>query len=225
MKRWIVVLTLMPALVGPTAAAAQAGLEVRVLPRAGLMTPADWFYEEFRHFGVDPVEWTEAAILRAPVVGVALELEVPETGVWVRGEVLRTIDAITSMTHAVLFEAGGFDPPRVERTPYRVATAVTTATVDLAFPTRFRMGSVQPYVTTGIGGKWYGFDTDPFLDLQDRVVLPQGGLVATANVGAGVTARVVGLSLDFQVRDALSEYWGRLQHDVMVLGGVTWAVF
>lgn len=212
-------------LAGPTTAAAQTGLDVRVTPRAGLLTPADWFYEEFSHFGTDPMEWTEAVILRAAVVGLAVEAEVPGAGIWVRGEALRTIDAITSMTHAVLFGTSGFDPPRVERTPYRVATTVTSATFDLAFPTRLALGPVQPYVTAGIGGKWYGFDTDPFLELQDRVVLPQPGVVAVLNVGAGATARLFGLTFDLQVRDALSEYWGRLQHDVMFLSGVTWNIF
>lgn len=225
MKRWIVPLTLVAGFFGPATAASQDGLNIRVTPRAGVMTPADWFYEEFRHFGVDPVEWTEAAILRAPVVGLTAELELPGTGLWIRGEVLRTLDGITSMTHAVLFETNGFDPPRVERTPYRVATAITMGSVDLAFPTLFRIGPVQPYVTAGLGGKHYGFDVDPFVDLADRVVLPQPGTVLMANVGGGAVARVRGLTFDLQVRDALSRYWGRVQHDVMVLAGLSWQVY
>lgn len=225
MKRWIVPLTLVAGFAVPAIGVAQDGLMIRVTPRAGVMTPADWFYEEFRHFGLDPMEWTEAAILRAPVAGLAVEAEIPGTGLWIRGEVLRTFDAITSMTHAVLIPTNGFDPPRVERTPYRVATSVTTGTLDLALPTLLRIGPVQPYVTAGVGAKRYAFDTDPFLDLQDRVVLPQSGVVPMANVGAGATARVAGVTVDLQVRDALSEYWGRVQHDVMVLAGVTWQVF
>lgn len=224
MKRWIVPLTLVAGLVGPALAAAQSGLSIRVTPRAGVMTPADWFYEEFRHFGIDPMEWTEAAILRAPVVGLAAEVELPRTGLWIRGEVLRTLDAITSMTHAVLFETNGFDPPRVERTPYRVATALTMGSVNIALPTLVRIGPVQPYVMAGIGAKHYGFDIDPFIDLEDRVVLPRTGTVAMVNVGGGATARVMGLTFDLQVRDALSRYWGTVQHDVMVLAGLSWRV-
>jgi hypothetical protein len=220
MKRWTVLL-LLAGLFRPADAEAQDGWSLRVTPRAGLMTPADWFYEEFRHFGLDPMEWTEAAILRATVVGLALELELPGTGLWIRGEVVRTLDAITSMTHAVLFPAGGFDPPRVERTHYRVATAMTMGTLDLAFPTRFRVGNVQPYVTAGIGGKRYSFDTDPFQELAERVVLPQPGVVPMANVGAGAVVTVLGITIDVQARDALSRYWDRLQHDVMVLAGLT----
>ena len=223
MKRWSVVV-LLAGLLGSAPAAAQSGLNIRVTPRAGVMTPADWFYEEFKHFGLDPVEWTEAAILRAAVVGVAGEVEIPGTGLWIRGEVLRTVDAITSMTHAVLIETNGFDPPRVERTPYRVATAMTMGSLDVAFPTLFRLGPVQPYVTAGVGGKHYSFDTDPFIEVQDQVVLPQPGVVAMVNAGAGATARVRGLTFDFQVRDALSRYWDRVQHDVLFMAGLTWQI-
>lgn len=219
MKRWILSLTV-ATLAMPVAAAAQLDVALRVTPRVGVMTPADWLYEEFAHFGTDPFEWTEAAILRAPVVGLAVEAEVPGTGLWVRGELLRTIDAITSMTHAVLLGTSGFDPPRVVRTPYRVATTLTTATIDLAFPTRLTLGPVQPYVTAGVGGKWYGFDTDPYTDLRGTVVLPQSGMVPVLNVGGGATAQLPGFTVDVQVRDALSQYWTRLQHDVMFLAGV-----
>ncbi len=223
MKRWIVVI-LFAGLLGPAEAAAQGGLNLRITPRAGVLTPADWFYEEFRHFGIDPVEWTEAAVLRAPVLGLAGEVEIPGTGLWLRGEVLRTVDGITSMTHGVLFETNGFDPPRVERTPYRVATAITMGSVDVAFPTLFRVGPVQPYVTAGVGAKHYSFDTDPFTEIQDQVVLPQSGAVAMVNAGAGATARVRGLTFDLQIRDALSRYWDRVQHDVLFLAGLTWQI-
>ena len=225
MKRWTAALVVAAGFLGAGAAEAQEGWAVRVTPRAGVLTPAGWFYYEYSHFGLDPVEWTEAAILRAPVAGLAAELEIPGTAVWIRGEVLRTFDAITSMTHAVLWETSGFEPPRVERTPYRVDTAILMGSLDLAFPTRFRVGPVQPYVTAGVGGKRYAFDTDPFTDVRGEVVLPQPGTVAMANIGAGTTVRVLGVTFDLQVRDALSHYWGRLQNDVMVFGGISWEVF
>ncbi|MFW6205708.1 MAG: hypothetical protein ACOC5I_00580 [Gemmatimonadota bacterium] len=228
MTRWTVPLALAAALAAPAAASAQLGLDdldVRVTPRAGLMTPADWFYQEFLHFGLAPLEWTEASVLRATVVGLSVEVEIPGTGVWIRGEALRTVDGMTSMTHSVLLEASGYEPPRVERTPYRVATAVTTGSLDLAFPMQLRIGPVQPYVTAGVGGKRYSFDTEPFMAFADRVVLPRSGTVPMANVGVGAVVRVLGVDVDVQVRDAMSEYWGRLQHDVMVLGGVAWQLF
>lgn len=241
MKRWMVGSALVVALgsaagptgfavsgLAPTPASAQSmgdALEVRITPRVGALTPADWFYEEFLHFGVDPVEWTEAFIYEAPVLGLTVEARLGVPGLWIRGEVLRTVDAVTSMTHAVLREASGFDPPRVVRTPYRVATALTLGTLDLALPVRLTLGSVQPYVIAGVGAKRYDFDTDPFLHLQDRVVLPQPGVVPMANLGAGVTARVLGVAVDLQLKDAMSQYWGQLQHDVMLLAGATWRVF
>jgi hypothetical protein len=213
------------ALAAPVGAAAQVDLDVRVIPRAGAMTPAGWFYVQYTGFFVDPIEWTEASILRAPVAGLAVELDLPGSGLWVRGEALRSIDAITAMTHAVRREASGFDPPRVEKTPYRVATSVTTATLDLALPTRLRLGPVQPYVTAGVGGKWYGFDTDPFQTLDVNLILPQSGFVAVLNLGAGAVVELPWLTLDLQVRDAISEYWDLQQNDVMFLAGVSWQLF
>ena len=242
MNRWLVVSALLAALgtaAGPTTGLAVPGLastpaaaqsllddlEIRIAPRVGAVTPADWFYEEFLHFGVDPVEWTEAFIYEAPILGLTVEARPGIPGLWIRGELLRTVGAVTSMTHAVLREASGFDPPQVVRTPYRVATALTVGTLDLALPLHFAPGPIQPYVTVGVGAKRYDFDTDPFLHLDDRVVLPQPGVVPMVNLGAGLTARVLGVSWELQLKDAMSRYWGRLQHDVMVLAGATWRVF
>ena len=230
MNRWIVPLALAAAVLtqalAPATVAAQADLDIRITPRVGAMTPVDWFYEEFLHFGLDPLEWTEATILEAAVVGASVEVELPGTAIWIRGDFLRTVDAITSMTHAVLIETNGFEPPRVQRTPYRVATAVTMGALDLGFPTMFSVGPVQPYVVAGVGAKRYDFDTDPFLSFQDEVVLPQSGVVGMLNLGAGATVRVPGgLLLDLQVKDAMSDYWGRTQHDMLFLAGVTWEVY
>ncbi len=216
------------ALAVPVGAVAQTDLsdvELRVIPRAGVMTPAGWFYVQYTGFFVDPMEWTEASILRAPLVGLAAELELPGTGVWIRGEALRSIDAITAMTHSVRRAASGFDPPRIEKTSYRVATSVTTATLDIALPTRLRVGPVQPYVTGGLGGKWYGFDTDPFQTLDVNLILPQSGFVGVLNVGGGAVIELPWLTVDLQVRDAISEYWDRQQHDVMFLAGAAWQIF
>ena len=223
MKRWIVPVALAAALT-PAVAAAQDDLDVRITPRVGAMTPVDWLYEQYLHFGLDPVEWTESSILQTPVVGVSLEVEVPGTAIWIRGELLRTFDAITAMTHSVLVETTGFEPPRVEKTPYRVATAVTMGALDLAFPTLFSVGPVQPYVVAGVGAKRYDFETDPFAPIQEDVVLPQSGVVPMLNLGAGATVRIRGITLDLQVKDAVSEYWDRAQHDMLFLAGVTWEV-
>lgn len=202
--------------------AAAQSLQLRITPRAGAMTPADWFYEEFEHFGVEPLEWTEAALLRAPVIGLSAELAVMDDALWIRGEILRTVGQELSITHAFLRPPSGFDPPRVLRTPFTLDAAVTTATLDVALPTRFRLPlGLQPYVTAGVGGKRYDFDVAPVLSHDDQIVLPQEGTTWLVNVGAGLTARVAGLQLDLLVRDALSEYWENQQHDVIVLLGLT----
>lgn len=197
-------------------------LELRITPKAGAVTPADWFYEEFAHFGADPLEWTEAALQEAPVVGISAEIAVLDDALWIRGEVLRTIGQNVSVTHAYLQPPGGYEPARVIRTPFLLDAALTIGTLDLAFPTRFRLPlGLQPYVTAGVGGKRYDFDVSDIAAYDDQMVLPQEGVTWVLNVGAGATARILGLNLDFLVRDAVSEYWEKQQHDVTLLLGVT----
>lgn len=209
-----------------TPSRAQHGLSVRVTPRAGVLTPPDWFYDEFAHFGAGDTEWTEAAILRSEVAGVTAELEVGNSGIWVRAEVLRTIGAETDVIHAVLIPVSGYDPARVERTPYRVPTAITFGSVDLALPTRFTLPfRLQPYVTAGIAGKRYDFDTGPLTDIPSTVVLPHDGTTLAANVGAGVVRDFGPVGFDLLVRDAVSKYWSDIQHDVVFLGGLRFRLF
>jgi hypothetical protein len=203
----------------PTAATAQNGWSLGIIPRAGALTPADWFFEEFPHFGVDPLEWTEAVIGRSGVAGVTLELEVAGTGLWIRAEALRTVGGETSLTHAVLREPAGFEPARVVRTTYPVATSITTGSLDLGLPLRFTLPGIQPYVTAGLGGKRYAFEVARLQALSDSLVLPRDGTVLLTNLGVGAVLRVAGLDLDLLVRDALSHYWDAPQHDVMLLAG------
>jgi hypothetical protein len=210
--------------VNPTVAAAQVDLDVRVIPRAGILTPADWFYEEFAHLGVDPLEWTEAAVLRSALVGLTAELELVDLGIWVRGEVLRTLGGETSVVNAYLIEASTAGPPQVVRTAYWVPTSLTIGTLDVGLPTALRLPwSVQPYITAGIGGKRYAFDLGVLENADDDLIPPEDGVTFVTNVGGGLTAPLTGrLGIDLLARDAMSHYWGKLQHDVMVLIGVSW---
>ncbi len=210
----------------PGSATAQHFVKVRVTPRAGLLTPADWFYEEFPHFGTDPMEWTEAAVLQAPLVGVTAEVEPTGSRLWLRGEFLTTLGDETAVTYAVLIPASTAGPARVERTPFRVATSITTGSFDIGLPTAFRLPlGIQPYVTAGIGGKRYAFDNSEIDRYEGEMVLPQSGTVLTGNVGAGLTFHLSGIGVDLLVRDAISNYWGKQQHDVMLLAGLTWTVY
>lgn len=205
----------------PVAGSAQTGPELRVIPRAGVLTPADWFYVEFPSFGSGPLEWTEAAIESTPVVGLAGELALDHLGIWIRGEVVRTLGGRTTVIHALLNPASQAGPGFVVRTPFDVPSSLTIGTIDIGLPTRLRLpGGVQPYVTAGVGGKRYAFDVAEVETRSERIVVPRGGVVPVVNAGVGATVVIRGWSLDLLVRDALSEYWGELQHDVMFLAGL-----
>jgi hypothetical protein len=196
--------------------------ELRVMPRAGVMTPADWFYVEFKQFGVQPMEWTESAILRSYVVGLGVEAALPQFGIAVRAEAVRTLGAEVAVTHAVLIPASEAHPATVIRTHYRVPTRIATATVDVILPLRLRFTShVQPYVMAGLGGKHYRFDNTAIEPYEDRIVLPRPGTVPALNAGGGATIRAARIQLDLQVRDAMSRYWDLLQHDVMFLASMS----
>jgi hypothetical protein len=220
MRRWLLRAVVVVASLFPVVASAQRP-ELRIIPRAGLLTPADWFYVEFKQFGVQPMEWTESAILRSNLLGAAAEAAFQGAGVWIRGEVVRTAGAETSVVHAVLIPASQANPATVIRTSYRVPTRLTVATIDLVLPLRLRLTHrFQPYVTGGIGGKHYAFDVAGIETYEDRIVLPRPGTVAAFNFGGGAAVRLAGIQLDVQVRDAASRYWGLLQHDVMFLAGL-----
>lgn len=195
---------------------APAQVVLRVAPRAAVLTPADWFYEEYAHFGVEPLEWTRAAILRSAVAGVAVEAALP-VGVWVRGEVTRTVGGRTWAEHAWLRPVVGFEPPTVIRTWYHVPTALTTATLELALPTRLRLPpGIEPYVVAGAGLKRYAFDASELPDVPAGMILPEAGTEPMLSIGGGAVIGVGPVRLDVVVRDALSDYWGRQQHDVSV---------
>lgn len=223
MKMWsIAVLALAAAALAPVAAAGQRAAEWRVMPRVGVMTPPDWFYVEFPSFGSGPFEWTEAALLASPVAGLAGEVALDGLGIWVRGEVIRTVGARTAVVHALLTPASQAGPGFVSRTRFDVPSSLTVGTIDVGLPTRLRLpGGVQPYVTAGVGGKRYAFDVTELEDRSERIVIPRDGTVPVINVGVGATVAIRGWSLDLLVRDAFSRYWGEQQHDVMFLAGLT----
>lgn len=202
-----------------------APFELRVTARAGLLTPATWFYVEFWQFGAQPIQWTEAAVQQASVVAVAGEAAFEGVGLRVRVEAMTTIGGETFLDHAVFVAASQAGPAGVVRTRYEVPTAVTVATVDLALPLRLRLpGGIEPYVTAGAGGKRYSFDSSGVPANTAGIILPNDGTVAVVNVGAGGTVRLGRFHLDLLVRDAISEYWGEQQHDVAFLAGLAWRV-
>lgn len=225
MRTWLIPALVAIAMVAPSSSSAQADLAVHITPHAGIITPPDWFYYQVTDLGEGPMEWTEAAILRANVVGLMAELELPAAGVWVRGSVQRTTGAKTFLAFAILNEAFP-NPATVVRTRYWVPSTITFASVDLAFPTRFELPyGVQPYFAAGLGGKRYVFDREVLADGDPAIVAPEDGTVAMANLGAGVVVRWERFGLDLQVRDAISEYWDDVQHDILWLVGLSWRAF
>jgi hypothetical protein len=206
----------------PAGAAAQRAPELRITPRVGLVTPPGWFYVEFPQFGVTPMEWTEAAILRATVVGASVELRFEGHGIWVRGDVVRTIRAETAVGHAILHPPTQAGPASVVRTWFYVPTAMTIASVDVALPTRLRLpAAIQPYVLAGLGAKRYHFDVSELESREENIVFPAPGTVPTVNVGIGATVPVRGLTMDLLVRDAISDYWGERQNDMTFMAGLS----
>lgn len=204
----------------------RSGVSVRITPEIGLMTPSTWFYYEVTVLGQGPMEWTEAAILRATTLGLAVELDLTGSGIWLRGHVNRTVGGDTYLAYSVLQEALP-DPPSVDRTEYWIPSTITMAGIDVGFPTRFMLPlGIQPYFTAGIGAKHYAFDPTPLVD-NARAVAPEGGTVLMGRLGAGLMVPVrSGLSLDLSVRDAVSEYWDEdLQHDVLWTAGLSWQAY
>lgn len=202
-----------------------SGVSVRITPHAGLLTPDGWFYAETTVFGEGPMEWTEAALLEAPVVGASADVRLPGIGLWLRGSVQRTLDADLYVAYAVM-NSGPFTPAYVDRTKYWLPTSVTMATVDLVFLTQLRLPlGIQPYVTAGVGGKMYSFDRST-LAANPRAVPPEDGTELMANVGGGVVVPVWRrLELDLQARDAISDYWDLTQHDVSWTAGLSWRLY
>lgn len=209
----------------PASAAAQVDLDLRVSPQVGLLTPNDWFFYEVTGLGQGPMVWTESAVLRSTMLGLTAEVEIAETGVWIRGNVLRTVDGETYLAHAQLIQAFP-GAPEVIRTEYYLPTTITLGSVEVALPTRFTLPlGIQPYFTVGIGGKRYGFDQSVLAEAPGGVVQPEDGTSFTANVGGGLIAYYRGIGLDLQVRDAISSYWDDQQHDVVWSAGLTWGIF
>jgi hypothetical protein len=206
-------------------AAAQQSLEVHVALRGGILTPADWLFEEYVDFGKEMLEWTQGAVLRAPVAGAAAELRLEPAGAWLRVELLRTRGAETSLTHAFLRPLQGFEPPRVERAYYRAPTTLTFASAELGFPTRLRLPrGIQPFAAVGGGAKWYAFG-DPRLPAEaGQVIMPAPGMELFLQLGGGAAVPLGPARAELLVRDAIGYYWGRQQHDVMVLAGLSFRV-
>lgn len=204
---------------------AQDGLIVKLLPRAGLVAPDQYFYEVFANFAGDgPVEWTTGSLGRGFVAGLGVELGFANDGVLVRGEVLRSFDTWLLATHGIVRPRVLFEPPQVINTFLDVPTTLTFTSVQVVLPTRLEVWRMKPYVLLGVGGKRYGFG-EPTRPNDVGAILPQDGYTWAGELGGGFTFEAFGLTADVQVRDVISRYWGKGQNDLLFTAGSTWQVW
>jgi hypothetical protein len=209
---------------GPGDAAALAGLQVRVIPRFGLLAPDSYFYEEFTNFSGDGfVEWTTGSLGRAAFVGLGVEVGFANGGLLLRGEVARSFEGWLSAVHGILIPRTLFNPPEVVNTWFDVPASITFLSLQAVLPTRLGFWGIQPYVLAGFTGKWYSFGS-PTTENTVGAILPSNGFTPSAEVGGGFTLGIFGLTFDAQVKDNINRYWDKTQHDLVVSGGLIWRV-
>jgi hypothetical protein len=198
----------------------ERSVHVTLIPRAGLVIPDAYMYEQYVNFSGDgPVEWTNGSLGRALVVGIGCEVGSADRRLMLRGEILRSLDGWLSAAHSVVVPRQMFEPPRVETTWLDARVALTLVSVQLVLPTRLTVWSSEPYVLAGVAGKRYDVG-DPTTVNDVEAILPASGTTWGVDVGAGITVPLFGASLDLQGRDAVNRYWGKTEHDFVVSTGV-----
>ncbi len=208
----------------PACLEAQMPRDVRVYPRVGLLAPDSYFYEYFKNFSGDGLtEWTHTSLGRAFIAGVGVEIPLGES-VFLRGEVLHSFDTWLLAAHSIETLRDLFIPPEIVTTWLDVPASLTLTSVQIVLPTRLELGPAKPYVLLGGGGKFYSFG-DPTEPNDVEATLPTNGFTWGGDLGAGFIARVRGLRVDVQARDAWNRYWGKFQHDFVYSGSVSFELF
>jgi hypothetical protein len=220
----IVLLTAVSVLAEPHAVRAQSDWTVEVIPRLGLVAPDSYFYEVFANFvGDGPVEWTTGSLGRAFVAGLGVEVDVGQSGVRFRAEVLRSFDTWLLSGHNLIIPRVLFEPPQLVSTWFDVPATITMTSVQAVLPLQLAPWGLEPYVLAGVGGKFYAF-SEPTRPNDVGATLPSDGFTWGGDVGAGVTVPLFGLTFDVQARDAISRYWDKTQHDLVYSGALKWRV-
>jgi len=212
------------ALAAQSPATAAGAMQVRIVPRVGLLSPDRYLYEQFANLSGDgPVEWTDGYLQRALVVGIGVEVGRPESGVALRGEVVRSFRGWMNAAHSIVIPRQVFDPPYVQTTWLDVPAAVLMGSLQLILPLRLTLRGAQPYVVAGAHARRYSFD-EPTTANEVEAILPADGVTYGGDVGAGFTVPVRGVAIDVQGRDSITRYWGKIQHDIVLSTGVVWRV-
>ena len=213
------------ALLLPGPIKAQDGLTVKLHPRAGLVAPDEYFYEVFANFSGDgPVEWTTGSLGRAFVAGLGVEVGFGNDGILVRGEILRSFDTWLLVSHSIVRPRVLFEPSEIVTTYLDVPATLTFTSLQVVLPMKLELWHVEPYVLLGVGGKRYGFG-EPTLPNDVEATLPSDGYVWGGDLGGGLTLDLFGLTADVQVRDAITRYWDKTQHDLLFTGALLWRVW
>jgi hypothetical protein len=214
-----------PLLAGnPLRLSAQDDLTIRIVPRVGLTNPDEYLYEMFTNFGVDePNEWTTGSLGRSAYVGLDLEVGKEDRGIFLRGELAHTFEGWLSVIHGIVIPRTLFEPPKIVNTFLDVPAAITFASIQIVLPTQFEVRGIRPYGLVGGGGKWYHFGS-PTEPNTVEAILPSEGFTAAFDLGAGVSFSLFGFAFDVQARDAINQYWGKTQHDLVFSGGMVWRI-
>jgi len=208
----------------PVSVSAQDDLSIRIIPRAGILSPDDYFYEEFANFADDePDEWTNGSLGRAAYLALALEAGYEDRGIFLRGEVGHTFEGWLAVTHAYVRPRILLEPPEVIYTYLDVPASITFANAQLVLPTRFQVAGIRPYALLGGGGKWYHFG-DSTEENTVEAILPAEGFTGTVELGGGALFSILGLTFDVQLLDSVNRYWGKTQHDLLLSGGWVWQI-
>ncbi len=199
-------------------------LNLRLIPRFGLLAPDDLFYDQFKNFSGDGyIEWTSAALGRAAYVGLGVEAEVEGSGFLVRAEVARSVDGWLTAGHGILIPRVFFQPPQVVNTWFDLRANITFLSLQAVLPTRLEYRGIEPYVLAGYAGKWYSFG-DPSITNEVEAILPGNGFTHSLELGAGLTFTLFGLRWDAQMKDSINKYWAKTQNDFVFSGGIVWEV-
>ena len=185
-----------------------------------MVLPDRYFYEVFANFSGDgPVEWTTGSLGRAFVAGLGIELGFGWEGILLRGEILRSFNAWLLATHGIVQPRVLFEPPQIVNTSLDIPTTLTFTSVQLVLPTRLELWRLRPYVLLGGGGKFYSFG-EPTSPNEVEATLPSEGFTWGADLGVGVTIKAFGVHMDLQIRDTITRYWDKTQHDLLMTGGL-----
>jgi hypothetical protein len=191
-----------------------------------MLAPDEYFYEIYQKFvDEEPTEWTTTYLGRTGIFGLGADITLGEGDLRVRAEVMHAFGGWMAASHSILHPRTLTRPPFVETVWVNFPYDMTLTSVHLVLPTRLRIWKIEPYVSAGIGGKFYRFGS-PDRDWPENAVHPEDGFSWSGDLGAGLNAALTErLILDLQVRDAISKYWEKTQNDFVFSLALAWRVY